>query len=110
METLCIRLTSGEEIIGKIDQEETTIDTTTTSIMPKGVVTLGTVRGITFQQVGQNQLGIAFIPFAIANSDAKMTFILENCAAVVYPPSADLERGYLEQTSGISLARPGIQL
>ena len=115
MKVICIRLTSGEEVIGKLVEgflSETNNFDGAGPWEPSGNVVLGTVRGVTFQPMGKNQVGIAFIPFAIGNTDADLLFKLDNCAVAVYPPSADLEKGYLEQTTGISLAaaRPGIQL
>lgn len=120
MKVICIRFTSGEEIIAKL--EDTQVLTGTPSQFesagpwePVGKITIGTVRGITFQPVGPNQVGIAFVPWSVGNVDVKVTIQLENCAVAVYEPSSDLERGYLEQTSGIALggnstSRPGIKL
>lgn len=111
MKVICVRLNSGEEIIGKVVETVSTSDTIDMEI-PKGKLTLTTVRGITFQPVGKNQIGIAFIPFAVGNDSANMTFILENCAQTIFAPSREIERGYLEQTSGITLAAatPGISI
>ena len=116
MKVICIRFTSGEEVIGKLVEGRHLSDAHsyqgTGPWEPTGNVVLSTVRGVTFQPMGKNQVGIAFIPFAIGNTDVDLMFKLDNCAVAVYPPSSDLEKGYLEQTTGISLAaaRPGIQL
>ena len=108
MKVICIRLNSGEEIIGQLVNNESIIVTDQFERAgpwtPEGTVTIKTVRGITFQAVGQNQMGIAFIPWSIANIDGEHKLILENCAASAYAPSNDIERGYLEQTSGIQLS------
>lgn len=117
MKVICIRFNSGEEIIAKL--EDTQVLTGVPSQFegegpwdPNGKVTIGTIRGVTFQPVGPNQVGIAFIPWAVGNVDTKAIIDLTNSAVAVYAPSSDLEKGYLEQTSGIQLASraPGIKL
>lgn len=114
MSTLvCIRFTSGEEAIGKLSDGniDSQFNSPSKNWVPKGTVTLNTVSGVTFQQVGKHQIAIAFVPFTIASSDkVDLTFNLDTCAITVYPPSEAVEKEYLSQTSGIALATPGLKM
>jgi len=118
MKVICIRLTSGEEVIAKLEEKLMGGDQFTSPgpWSPQGEVTINTVRGVTFQPVGQNQMGIAFVPWTIGNIDGSQIINLGVSAVSIYEPTADLERGYLEQTSGIQLsgtsglAKPGLKM
>lgn len=110
---VCIRFTSGEEAIGKLADTDVNsqFHGDPDKWVPKGFLTLHTVSGVTFQQIGQKQIAIAFVPFTIASSDkVQLTFNLDTCAIAVYPPSEAVEREYLSQTSGIALATPGLKM
>jgi hypothetical protein len=109
---VCVRFNSGEEIIGRY--EDSFINTNQLDDkywVPTGTITLHQILSVNVQQVGPKQLAIGFMPFAIAGSqDASMTFVLDNCAITVYPPSPEIEKDYLAQTSKIALATPGLKL
>jgi hypothetical protein len=110
MKVVCVRLTSGEEIIGRIVEEKTILTDVTSQFYdngpwkPTGYVTLEQVRGITAQQIGKNEMGIAFFPWSLGNTDGVFPINLDACAAAVYPPEHNIEVGYLQQTSKIQLA------
>lgn len=118
MKTVCVRLNSGEEIIGRIIEKEILL---TESHLPEsfsgqgpwepeGIITLEKVRGITAQQINKNEMAIAFFPWSLGNQDGKFIINLTNCAAAVYPAESAVENGYLEQTSNIKIARPGTKM
>ena len=120
MKVLCIRLNSGEEILGRV-VEKSVLLTGSSSVSPfdgngpfeaTGKVTLEKVRGITAQPINKNEMAIAFFPWALGNQDGEFTFILDNCSSAVYSAEKAVEDGYLEQTSSIQLARgnPGIKI
>ena len=107
MKVTCIRLNSGEEIIGRVVE---TLTVAPDDNQPKGVITLEKVRSINMQPMGHDKIGIGFLPYVIGNPDGKLNFILENCAQTIYDPTSDIENGYMQQTSDIQLARPGMQM
>jgi hypothetical protein len=109
MKVVCVRLTSGEEIIGKFVEGHFK----NTNLLndqdwdATGTIVLEKVLGVSVQQVGPKQLAIAFMPFAIAGNDKQSHVInLDNCAVSVYPPATNIESDYISQTSGIQLAKP----
>jgi hypothetical protein len=107
MKVVCVRFNSGEEIIAKVSENfsDTAILNDNGPWEAKGRITLDTVLGITFQQVGPNQMGIAFVPWAVGNTEATHIIDLSVHAFSIYPPSVEIERSFLEQTSGIQLAK-----
>jgi hypothetical protein len=121
MKVICIRLASGEEIIGRL-VEKTNLLLGNDSAPGQfdgtgpwectGSVTLEKVRGIGAQQISKNEMAIAFSFWSLGNQDGKFLLNLDNCVAV-YPAEIVLEQGYVEQTSSIQIARgntPGIQM
>jgi len=120
MKVICIRFASGEEVIGRV-VETTSLLTSKPETSrfegkgpwdPSGKVTIEQVRGITAQQIGKNEMGIAFFPWSLGNTDGQFTINLDVSAVAVYPAEKNLEDGYLEQTSKIQIARssPGIKM
>jgi hypothetical protein len=116
MKVICVKFNSGEEIIGRV-VEATGLLLGDRSVeqfpgtgpwKATGYVTLEKVRGITAQQIGKNEMGIAFFPWALGNSDAPFTFNLDVTAAAVYPAETNLEEGYLDQTSPIARVKGGL--
>lgn len=120
MKVICIHLNSGEEIIGHVVEEASILLGEKAKSQfegngpwePTGFVTIEKVRGITAQQIGKNEMGIAFFPWSLGNTDGKFTLNLTTTASAVYPAEMQLETGYLEQTSGIKIARgnPSIKM
>jgi len=106
MKALCIRLSSGEEIIGRVVEEGILLNNSSEEYwVTRGFVTLEKVRGITAQPINKNEMAIAFFPWSLGNQDGKFTINLANTAAAPYYAEKAVEDGYLEQTSSIQLAR-----
>jgi hypothetical protein len=116
MKVVCIHLNSGEEIIARLEDDSKMLVGRGDQYegpgpwAPTGKITIGTIRGITFQPVGKNQIGIAFVPWLAGNTDGQIMLNLDSSAQAIYPPTADIENGYLQQTSGIEIARPGMKM
>ena len=113
MKILCIKLNSGEEIVGRVSNNFNTSQQFLqdgTLFEAKGKVVLEKVRVITIQPLGNNQIGVGFVPWSMGNVDGMQLFTLENCASSVYNPSKDIEDGYIQQTSDIQIAKPGLTL
>jgi len=119
MKVVCVRLNSGEEILGRVVEDKKVLlggsedgyqFTGKGPWEPEGNITIEKVRGITAQQINKNEMAIAFFPWSLGNQDGMFTINLTNCAAAVYPAEKAVEDGYLEQTSNIKLARPGTKM
>ena len=105
MNTICIKLVNGEELIAVTSQFVSPIEACD--------YTISKVRGIMVQPVGNNQMAIGFVPWMAGNTDGEI-LIRAKDIITVYDPEPNIERGYLEQTSGIDLSagtsRPGIKI
>lgn len=90
-EVKAFRLVSGEEILGKVVAET------------DDVYVLEDVRAL-HAQPGPQGMQIGLIPYMLSNPELK-SFTLRRSAVIgVTEPTAELENGYLQQTSGIAIA------
>ncbi len=89
-EIVAIKIASGEELLGKVIEEDDTS------------ITLSDVLGLIAQNTQQGmQIGLA--PFMMSNPEGDLK--IERHAIVTQTtPGADLEKGYLERTSKIDLS------
>ena len=99
---LLLKLDSGEEIIG---QEKT----------GEGIenVYLANVRTLAIQPLGNNQAGVAMIPWMIGNPDGTISIPrMKVTGWPTEPTPKHIEDAYLQQVTGLSLAtgNSGLQL
>ena len=113
MKVICIRFASGEEIIGCVVEQRVMLTSAASPFegpgpwTPTGSITIERVRGITAQQIGRDEMGIAFFPWSLGNTDGQFTINLDTNAVAIYPAEKEIEAGYIEQTSPIKTARTG---
>jgi hypothetical protein len=115
---LCIRLNSGEEVIGKLVQSNILSGTASQfdgdgPYLPTGQVTLENTRNINFQPINNDQFEIVFLPFVLGNPEGRLTFILDNCASSVYPTQEDIAVGFLRELGMAEVpakTRPGTKI
>lgn len=117
---VCLKLTSGEELIAKLADDQSispdgTEVLTVSKMFPEDKKASNLVRiseplVVGMQPVGKNQIGVGFMPWAIGNTGTNVVFSIrmEALVCVPYIASLDLERGYLQQVSGIDLSGSGI--
>ena len=91
MEVKSFKLVTGEEIVARV------IDET------KSEFTIDSPQVLQFQRVSQNQMGLAFVPWALSNPEISELILPRSSTVAVYPPAADVEKQYLSQTSKIAL-------
>lgn len=96
-EVICLKLTTGEDIIARVQEGQMVSDS------PKEYL-LEDVHVISLQQVGPGQVGMSLIPYLLGDHTAKIAI---NGAHVItaYPPAGQIRDGYLEKTSTIKIAR-----
>lgn len=90
MKVLCAKLSSGEEVIGRVLE------------VLNNELKLEYVRSIVLVGHGQ-QTGLSLIPFAAGNPDAALT-LNRDLVVTEYEPISQLETAYLNETSAITLA------
>lgn len=84
-----IKLSSGEEIIGKLTEK-----TTDTISLAKPVQ-------IVMQPIGPKQMGLAFHPVLGSVGEVTMQFSLANLAIRPVKTGDDVMRNYIQATSGL---------
>lgn len=113
MTVICARLATGEEIIAKVITSPNILTSGNNSVdpfsgdvwdIPAGNVILEDVRIVSIQEVPGRGMGISFIPYSLANPEAKVKLNLEKHAMSVYPAEPNLERAYIGENSKIQLA------
>jgi hypothetical protein len=118
MQIIGIKLSSGEEIIGKIKYANSTSQGLTAQEVFEGKpvvddgklpdsVILEDVRQIHLQQVGPQQMGLGLAPWALGNQEASFQINIKQHALTVYTPSPEIEQAYIQQTSKIAIASAG---
>lgn len=87
-----IKLITGEEVIGRLENES---DTT---------ITISKARVIQMVQTGPQAMGMAMVPYLASNIDGDIEFV--RTAVIVGPiePSDEAGKPYLQQTTSIALA------
>ena len=106
-EILAFKMIIGEEVVGEV------IDTIYDSSMllesqkeNRGNIKAYKVRRphvLRFIPSAQGA-NLAFIPWTLANPTIEVMLIPTSAVLLTFPPSANVEKQYLEQTSGLSIA------
>ena len=91
-EVKAFKVVSGEEVLGRIVEDKTD------SYIVKSP------RAIMIQPGPNGQVGITLIPLFASSQDGEIEIKKSHIIGEASKVSADLEKGYLEQTSGIALA------
>lgn len=91
MEVKSFKLMTGEEIVARV------MDETRTEFV------VDSPQVLQFQRVSQNQMGLAFVPWALSNPEISDLQLSKSSIVAVYPPASDVEKQYLSQTSKIAL-------
>jgi hypothetical protein len=63
-----------------------------------------------FQPMGNGQLGLAFVPWTLSNPTIERLEIPASAVILPFSPSANVEREYIQQTSGLALAPAGSRI
>lgn len=98
-EVAALRLTTGEELVGKV------LDLTSTAItLSKPVI-------IQMQMVSQTQAGIGFAPFMVSvDEDSKFTILLAKLVCAPMKARKDIAGNYLKATTGLEIPTGGLVL
>ena len=113
MNVICIKLSSGEELIARVAQQSTTLYGSSiqtpqpyvpgqTWPLPEQDLVVESAMILGVHQVAQNQAGITFSPWAIGNQDGAICINRQHVTAI-YQPVKELEEGFISQTTGIAM-------
>ena len=62
------------------------------------------------QPMGNGNVGLAFVPWTLSNPTIERLELPASAVLLTFQPSANVERQYLEQTSGLAVAPPGSRI
>lgn len=97
MKIICVKLTTGEDIIGRLESTTLTEDVGSLS----GTVTLSQTRVISLQEVPGGRMAMALLPYLMGNHDSQVTLDLDKHAICTYSAIDPIEQSYIQQTSPI---------
>jgi len=110
MKIICIKLTTGEDIIAKATESPlSSVGINLDDLLQEGqplkslAVVLTDTRVVGFHPLGK---GLAIMPWTLGNQDVKLSVDLKDIAIAVYAPDPELEKIYMQQTTSIALASP----
>lgn len=88
-----LKLTTGEEVIGHF------------KVQSGDMYELTKARQIVMQPVGPQQVGIGLLPWLASNQDGEIPIKKSQVVTMPITPPEELEKEYLQQTTGIALAK-----
>jgi hypothetical protein len=106
------KLRGGEEVVAEVVEERSGSSIVSDGLFSNSVTVYVLRRPhiLQFQPVGPGQVGLAFVPWTLSNPMIEKLDLPAEQVVVTFAPSENVERQYLEQTSGISLAKPGFKM
>ena len=96
-DVVALKLVSGDEIVAELKSARFEAEKVT-------VYTLKRPHLLKFQDMGRGQVGLAFIPYTLSNPTIETIDLPGSAVMFTFSPSGQVEKQYLEQTSGIALA------
>lgn len=99
-EVLAFKIVGGDEVVANVLK-------TIRSNGVDGDITSYIVRRphiLRFQQVAPGQVGLAFVPWTLANPTIDRMTIPVEAVILTFSPDENVEKQYLEQTTGLALA------
>lgn len=104
---LAFKMMGGEEVVAEVVETKSGNQMSIGDGLFAGAITSYVLRRphiLQFQPIGNGQLGLAFVPWTLSNPDIEKIEVPVSLIGMVFDPSMNVERQYLQQTSGISLA------
>lgn len=94
MNVICIKLSNGDELIGRnVERLEVT-----DALCIKDVFSIG------LQQVSPREVAVGMMPWLVGNPGAEVPINFSHIVTT-YEPAGELRDKYIQQTTGIQLAR-----
>jgi hypothetical protein len=90
MNVIAMKMTNGDELIGRLEAEL------------KDCYEVSHLQHTMLQQGRDGQFGLAMMPYLVTNTDAKVQ-IHKSHVVCVFDPELEIEKNYLQRTSGIAL-------
>lgn len=106
-EILSFKLIGGDEIVAEVVgvKRGNVLTESTTSPITEYMVRRPHI--LQFQPVAPGKVGLAFVPWTLSNPTIERMQLPASAVILTFSPSENVEKQYIEQTSGIQLATPG---
>lgn len=106
-----LKLTTGEELVSTILNVEYEPEKTHDGFVVKGSgkpskYFLKDPMVLRIQPMAGGKVGLVFVPWTLSNPDLAEVPMGAEFVMAAFPPSLEVERQYLQQTSGIELIAP----
>lgn len=102
MKIVCLKLITGEDIIGRLSPSMMSLTEDVNSL--SGKITLSQTRVISLQELPGGRMAMALLPFVMGNHDADVTIDLDTKVFFTYTAIAPIEDSYIQQTSPVDLS------
>ena len=106
MAVKAFKMVGGDEIVAELLDTKsllTNTDTVTHYVLRRPHI-------LQLQQLPSGGLGLALVPWTLSNPSIERMEVPASAVLLQFDPSDSTEKQYLEQTSGITLTRPGQRL
>jgi hypothetical protein len=103
------KLVTGEEVVAEVVRELSGNQVLSEVTAYTSAVTSYIVKRphvLQFQQVAPGQFGLALIPWTLSCPEIDKLELPASTVVATFAPSLNVEKQYLEQTSGIALSTP----
>lgn len=98
MNVLSFKLVTGEEIVARVNSTEEDQSGKKISYL------VSSAQVLQFQPTREGRMALALVPWTLSNPDLDDIRLPAVHVVTSFPPSADVEREYIRQTSKIALA------
>ncbi len=107
MRVKSFKMVTGEEVVAEVVMEKSGNEVSTDGLFTNSITeyVLRRPHTLQFQQVGPGQIGLALVPWTLSNPAIDNLSVPASAVLIAFYPSDKVEQQYIEQTSGISLAR-----
>jgi hypothetical protein len=98
------KLVSGEEVVARVSERTALIETVGAAPATPTTYELHRPMTIQLQPVAPGKFGLAFVPYALSNPEVETITVSAANVVAVFEPAKEVERQYLQQTTGLELA------
>lgn len=107
---LAFKLIGGDEVVAEVLDEKrhksaVLIESKDPVDSPVAAYVVRRPHILRFQPVAPGQIGLAFVPWTLSNPEIERLEIPASAVVLSFEPSQNVERQYLEQTSGLAIAK-----
>lgn len=110
---ICLKFFNGEEIIATVERFDGDVDAPQADelfgadypwAVPNGLFKLKDALSVTLSETGAGAMALGMVPWMYCDFETETVIDFGKHVLAVFRPNAQIEKNYLQQTSGIALA------